>query len=181
MMKITLSEPERQQLEDTFKTTSEGRLRTRCQAILMAHRGRQHHHIAEDLGVTVRTLQRGLRAYQDQRLAGLTLRWRPGRRARIPAALAPEILDWILRGPIGCGLDRANWTDAELATQLSRTHGITVSTSTMRAFCASSGVRPYRPTYHYRKADPLQQAMARRDLQALKKSRDRRTGLAASG
>ena len=64
MIKITLSEQERRQLEDTFKTTAEGRLRIRCQAILMAHRGRRHRHIAEDLGVTVRTLQRGLR-YAD--------------------------------------------------------------------------------------------------------------------
>jgi transposase len=116
MIKISLSEQERRQLEDIFKTTAEGRLRTRCQAILMAHRGRQHRHIAEDLGVTVRTLQRWLRAYQDKRLAGLRLRWRPGQRARIPASLAPEILGWILQGPTSCGLDRANWTYAELAT-----------------------------------------------------------------
>jgi transposase len=169
MMKITLSEQERRQLEDVFKTTSDARRRTRCQAVLMAHRGRRHRHIAEDLGVHVRTLQRWLRAYQDTRLAGLTLRWRPGRRARIPAALAPEILGWILQGPPGCGLERANWTYAELATQLYRTHGITVSASTMRAFCARYGVRPYRPTYRYLKADPAQQATARQDLQALKK------------
>ena len=169
MIKITLSEQERRQLEDTCNTTAEGRLRIRCQAILMAHRGRRHRHIAEDLGVTVRTLQRGLRADQDTRLVGLQLQWRPGRRARIPAALAPEILGWILHGPIGCGLDRANWTYAELATQLYRSHGITVSTSTMRAFCASHGGRPYRPTYHDRKADPVQQATARQELQALKK------------
>jgi transposase len=169
MMKITLSEQERWQLEGVFKTTTDTRLGIRCQAVLMAHRGRQHRHIAEDLGVHVRTLQRWLRAYQDTRLAGLKLRWRPGRTARIPAALAPEILGWILQGPPGCGLDRANWTYAELATQLYRIHGITVSASTMRAFCTSYGVRPYRPTYRYLKADPAQQAMARQDLQALKK------------
>jgi transposase len=142
MIQITLRERERQQLEDLFKTAAEGRLRTRCQAILMAHRGRRHCHIAEDLGVTVRTLQRWLRAYQDKRLAGLKLRWRPGRRARIPAALAPEILGWILQGPAGCGLDRANSTYAELAMQLYRTHGLTVSPCTIRAFCTSYGVRP---------------------------------------
>ena len=107
MIKITLSEQEHRQLEDLVKTT-EGRLRTRCQAVLMAHRGRQHRHIAEDLGVTVRTLPRWLRASQAKRLTGLQPRWRPGRRARIPAALAPEILGWILQGPAGCGLDRAN-------------------------------------------------------------------------
>jgi transposase len=169
MMKITLSEQERQQLEDVFKTTADARLRTRCQAVLMAYRGRQHRHIAEDLGVHVRTLQRWLHAYQGTRLAGLKLRWRPGRRARIPAALAPEILGWILQGPPGCGLDRANWTYAELATQLYRLHGITVSASTMRAFCTSYGVRPYRPTYRSLKGDAAQQAVARQDLQALKK------------
>jgi transposase len=169
MMKITLCEQERQQLEDVFRTTSDARLRTRCQAVLMAYRGRQHRHIAEDLGVNVRTLQRWLRAYQATRLAGLKLRWRPGRRARIPAALAPEILGWILQGPPGCGLNRANWTYAELATQLYRIHGITVSASTMRAFCTSYDVRPYRPTYRYLKGDAAQQAVARQDLQVLKK------------
>ena len=169
MMQITLSEQARRQLESVFKTTPDARLRTRCQAILMAHRGRRHRHIAEDLGVHVRTLQRWLHAYQNTRLAGLKLQWRPGRSARIPAALAPEILGWILQGPPGCGLDRANWTYAELATQLYRRHGITVSASTMRAFCTSYGVRPYRPTYRYLKANPAQQAVARQDLQALKK------------
>jgi transposase len=168
MIKITLSEREYRQLEDLFKAT-EGRLRIRCQAVLMAHRERRHRHMAEDLGVTVRTLQRWLRAYQVERLAGLQLRWRPGRRARIPAALAPEILGWILQGPAGCGLERANWTYAELATQLYRTHGIAVSAGTMQAFCTNHGVRPYRPTYRYLKADPAQQALARQDLQALKK------------
>jgi transposase len=146
----------------------------------MAHRGRRHRHIAEDLGVDVRTLQRWLRAYQNTRLAGLELRWRPGPRARIPAALAPEILGWILQGPSGCGLDRANWTSAELATRLSRSHGITVNASAMRAFCTTYGVRPYRPPDRYLKADPAQQAVARQDLRAQKKGRGRRTGLAES-
>jgi transposase len=146
MMQITLSDQERSQLEEVFQTTADARVRTRCQAILMAHRGRRHRHTAGDLGVAVRTLQRWFRAYQATRLAGLKRRWRPGRTARIQAPLAPEILGWILPGPAGCGLDRAHWTYAELATQLDRTHGIAVSASTMRAFCTNHGVRPYRPT-----------------------------------
>jgi transposase len=168
MMKIALSEHERRQLEGVFQTTSDARLRTRCQAVLMAHRGRRQGHVAEDLGVHVRTRPRWRCASQDTRLAGLKLRWRPGRRARIPAALASEILGWILQGPAGCGLDRANWTDAGLATQLYRIHGIAVSASTLRAFRTSYGVRPYRPTSRSLTAEPAQQAMARQDLQALK-------------
>jgi transposase len=167
MIKITLSAQERRQLEGLVKTPAEGRLRIRCQAVLMAPRGRRPRHLAQDLGLTVRPRPRWLRAYQDKRLVGLKLRWRPGRRARMPAALAPEILGWIRHGPIGGGLERANWTDAELATQRYRTHGMTVSTRTMRSFCASDGVRPSGPTYHDRQADPVPQATARQERQAL--------------
>jgi hypothetical protein len=48
MMKLTLSDVEHHQLETTFKTTADPRLHHRCQAILMAARGRRHSHIAED-------------------------------------------------------------------------------------------------------------------------------------
>jgi len=62
MIRITLNDHDRQQLEHTFTTTADRRLRDRCQAILMADRGRRHHQIAEDLRVTPRTLQRWLNA-----------------------------------------------------------------------------------------------------------------------
>jgi transposase len=68
MMKITLSDQERQPLEEIFTTTLDRRLRVRCQAILMASRGRRHRHIAEDLKISVRTLQRWLHAYQASTL-----------------------------------------------------------------------------------------------------------------
>ena len=171
MIKVTLSAFERGHLEHTFKTTPNRRLRHRCQAMLMAARGRRHHHIADDLGISPRTRQRWLQAYQSHGLDGLTIRWGPGRPPHLPAALAPEILTWIKAGPVGCGLDRANWTYAALVTPLYQTHGLAVSESTMRAFCTRHGVRPYRPTYRYLKGDPEQQAAARHDLAALKKKR----------
>jgi transposase len=181
MIKLSLSDEERQQLADAMKATLDPRLRARCQAILMAHRGRRHGHIAEDLGVSVRTVQRWLNLYHQRGLAGLKIRWAPGRVAKLPEALAVEILAWLKQGPAGCGLDRANWTYQELTTYLYRTKGLTVGESTMRMFCQRHGVRPYRPTYHYLKADPGQQETARQDLQALKKSRSRRARIAESG
>ena len=63
MITFTLSEPERRQLETTFKTTADRRLRERCQAILMADRKRLHAQIAQDVGVSTRTIQRWLNAY----------------------------------------------------------------------------------------------------------------------
>jgi transposase len=171
MITITLTAHDRQQLEHTFKTAADRRLRDRCQAILMADRGRRHHQIADDLRVTPRTLQRWLNAYRLRGLDGLTIRWASGRAPRIPETLVSEIVAWVKHGPAGCGLDRANWTAAELATYLYQTKGLAVSERTMRAWCTKHGIRPYRPTYQYLKGDPDQQAVARQELEAFKKRR----------
>jgi hypothetical protein len=74
-MKITLGDQKRSYLEDVFRTTADARLGIRVQAILMAHRGRRHRHITEDLDVAVRALRRWLRVYQAKRLAWLKLWW----------------------------------------------------------------------------------------------------------
>jgi transposase len=174
MLKPLRREHARRLLEDTCKTTPDRRRRDRCQAILMADRGRPHHHIAADLALRTRTLPRWLKAYHAQGLDGLTIQWAPARPPFIPDTLVPEMLTWVKQGPAGGGLDHTNWTAAERATYLDQTKGLAVSERTMRAFCTQHGVRPYRPAYHYLKGDPVQQEVARQDLEAFKKSRRRR-------
>ena len=85
--------------------------------------------------------------------------------------MADEIRRWVLDGPAGQGLDRANWTHEELADHLRKTHGIETSRSAMHRFCQKIGIRPYRPTYRYLRGDPAKQAKAREDLAELKKGR----------
>src|SRR5215475_2153536 len=82
MIPITLNDYNRQQLEHTFKTTADRRLRDRCQALLMANRGRRPHQIAADVRVTPRPLQRWLNAYRTRGYAGLMIHWAPGRAPR---------------------------------------------------------------------------------------------------
>ena len=171
MMTLRLGEDEQHCLPDTFHTTPDRRWRDRGQAILMAARGRRHRLIAEDRGISVRTLPRWLNPYQAGGLAGLTIPWASGRAPRMPAALAPAMLTWGKHGPAGCGLDRAHWTSAELATHLYRLHGMAVRASTRRSFCPKHGVRPYRPTYRDLKADPVRHTAARQDLQVFTNSR----------
>jgi transposase len=166
MITLTLSVPERQQLEATFKTTTDRRLRERCQAMLMVDRKRRHSQVGQDVGVSPRTIQRWLNADVQGGLEGLTIRWAAGRTPHIPETLAPEILTWSKAGPAGCNLDRANWTYAALATYLYQTKGLAVSETTMRTFCTKHSVRPYRPTSRSRKGDPNQQAVARQELAA---------------
>jgi transposase len=169
MMTIHLNAAESRRREDTFHTTQNRRLRDRCQAILMAARGRRHRQIAEDLGLSVPTRHRWLNAYHAEGLDGPAIQWASGRAPHSPEALASEMLAWVTPGPAGCGLDRANWTYAALTAHLDRLKGIAVSASTMRACGTKHGVRPDRPPDLYLKANLARQSAAQQDLQALKK------------
>lgn len=170
MQRIRLTATEQTHLEQTFKTTEDRRLRDRCQAVLMASRGRKRQTIAQDLGVHRTTVRLWLKQYQAQGMAGLSIHWAPGQPRRIPETWAPTLQAWVHDGPQGCGLDRANWTYEELATHLYRTTGIAVKRTTMRVFCQRHDIRPYRPTYRYLRGNPEQQQRAQVELAALKKS-----------
>ena len=171
MRRIRLTATEQAHLEQIFKTTPDRRLRDRCQAVLMAHRRRKRKMIAQDLGVHPTTVRLWLKQYHERGVAGLQIQWAPGQPGRIPETWAPTIQAGVQAGPQGCGLDRANWTDEELATQLYRTTGIEVKRTAMRVFCQRHDIRPYRPTYRYLRGNPEKQQAAQAELATLKKKR----------
>ena len=70
MRRMRLTAMEQAQLAQIFKTTDDRRLRDRCQAVLMAHRGRKRTSIAQAVGVHRTTVRLGLKHYQEQGLAG---------------------------------------------------------------------------------------------------------------
>ena len=174
MTNLDLSNREIEELEQAFKTTEDRRLRDRAQAILMVSRGRSQPEVAMDLGVHERTVRRWLEAWRQGGVEGLRIHWPKGAPARIAGELAEEVITWVLKGPAGCGLNRANWTSAELAEHLRRTRGVRVAERTMRAFCQRHDIRPYRPTYRFLRGDPAKQEQARADLAVLKKRGGRR-------
>jgi transposase len=168
MVHLDLSLREVTELEELFKTTDDRRLRTRAQALLMTYRGRTQAEIAADLLVDERTVRRWLEVWRQRGLDGLRIRWAPGAAPRIGGALAQEVVDWVRQGPAACGLDRANWTSAELAEHVRRTRGVRVAERTMRSFCQRHGIRPYRPTYRFLRGDAGKQEQARQELSVLK-------------
>ena len=97
------------------------------------------------------------------------IQWASGPRRRIPAELAPTIVAWVKGGPASCGLQRANWTYAELAEYLYTQTGIRVQETAMREFCHRQQIRPYRPTYRYLRGDPARQAATKAELGDTKK------------
>lgn len=83
---------------------------------------------------------------------------------------------WVIDGPAKQGLDRANWTYAELADQLYKTKDIRVGKSALHAFGARYGIHPYhsyRPMYKFLHGDKALQQKAREEIPDLKKVRKR--------
>lgn len=175
MIRIELPPAEAEKLEDLFRSTPDRKLRDRLQIVLMAHRGRPRQEIATDLGVNRVSVTRWLNTWCEHGLEGLRPRKAKGPTPGIPAAMGGEIRRWVIEGPAKQGLDRANWTHAELASHLRKVHGIRTSRSAMHRFCGKVGIRPYRPTYRYLRGDKEKQAQAREDLSGLKKGLSRAT------
>jgi transposase len=171
VIRVRLPADELRALCQTFRDTDDRRLRDRAQIVLLAQRGRPHQDIAADLGVSPRTVQRWLNAYLERGLDGLRPRQAPGAKPKLTADLAPVLQQWVIGGPVKQGLDRANWTYAELADHLHKAKGIRVHKSALQVFCHKHDIRPYRPTYRFLRGDPAKQAAARDELAALKKKR----------
>lgn len=173
MIRIHLPPAEVEALERALRTEDDPRLRSRVQIVLMAHRGRPRGQIACDTATSRSSVQRWLNAYTERGLDALRPR-KPGKpRPKLTPDLAPVLRQWVIEGPQAQGLDRANWTHAELAEHLYRTRGVRVGKSAMQVFCRRHEIRPYRPTYRFLRGDPVKQAVARGELAELKRGRNR--------
>jgi transposase len=173
VIRVTLPDPEVRRLEEVLRTTDDAKLRHRVQIVLMAQRGRRHPDIAADTGTSHRSVTRWLNAYLDRGLDGLRPRKARGATPKLTPDLAPLLRQWVIDGPAKHGLDRANWTYAELADHLLKTRGIRVGKSALQAFGAKHGIRPYRPTYKFLRGDAAEQQKAREEIADLKKGRRR--------
>jgi transposase len=169
LIRIQLPAPEVHRLEQAFRATDDRKFRDRLQIVLLAHKGHRHKDIADDLCINRKGVQRWLNAYLERGLDGLRPRKAPGKAGHIPVEMADEIRSWVIAGPAGCGLDRANWTYEELADHLKKAKGIQTSRSAVQRYCAKIDIRPYRPTYRYLRGDPVKQQKAQEELAGLKK------------
>src|SRR5262249_34203232 len=124
MRRMRLTTAEQEPLEHLGQTTNDRRLRDRCQAVLMASRGRKRQTIAQDLGVHRTTGPLWLQHDHARGVESLQSQGAPGQARRIPATLVPTIQEWGKAGPAGGGRDRAPWTYEELATSVSQTTGM---------------------------------------------------------
>lgn len=135
----------------------------------MSARGTMRKDVAAALDVHPETISVWIARFEARGVEGLKPDYCGGQQPLIPEALAAEIVEWVKQGPQACGIDRANWTFAELADHLFAMRGIRVSETTMRDFCHRHEIRPYRPTYRFLRSDEEKKAVAREELSALKR------------
>ena len=164
MIRIVLTETDARRLEQAFLQATDRKIRDRLRVVRMAHRGRSRQDIAADLGVSTRTVQRWLNAYLRGGITALKLGKARGDPPAIPPRFASVIRRWVIEGPAKQGLDRANWTHAELADHLRKPHGVTASRSAMQRSCRRIGIRLYRPCYRLLRGDPEEQAEAKEEF-----------------
>ena len=162
MIRVTLPPADADRLAGEFDRADDCKYRDRLQIVLMAHRGRAYQDIAADVGVTRRTVTRWINTYVDGGLDALRPQKAKGADGTIPAGLADRVCGRVIDGPAKQGLDRANGTHAELADHLLKTEGIRASRSAMQRFCSKIGIRVYRPTYRFLRADPVKQTASRK-------------------
>ena len=113
MIRIHLPPHELSLLQQTFRTTSDRRLRDRAQIVLMAHKGRKHADIADDLCITPRGVQRWLNAYVERGLDGLQPRHAkgnprtevryPGITAALETLLSDELVSLLTKPAMNSG------------------------------------------------------------------------------
>ncbi|MFO0881563.1 MAG: helix-turn-helix domain-containing protein [Gemmataceae bacterium] len=115
MLCVHFPNTERAVLESVLRATADRKLRDRLQVVLMAARGLRPAEIVQTLQVSTRTVPRRLNPYLERGLDGLRPGKAKGATPKVPASLADEVMGWVTGGPASCGLDRANWTYAELA------------------------------------------------------------------
>jgi transposase len=164
MSRLSLSDAERGALEARVRGAQEWAERERSQAVLMAAQGLGYRDAAAALCCSERSVRRHVARFRRAGLEGMRPGKAPGKRPLIPPELEPVLLAWVEAGPQAVGARCTNWTHRYLAEHLARRHGVRVSRATMGAWCRAHGVRPYRPTYRFVRADVRAREAAAREL-----------------
>jgi transposase len=163
----SLSEEQKNELEELYRKTAIPRVRTRAQMILLsAEKGLNSEEIAEIVRESSVTVLRWLHRYVAEGIQGLMDAPRAGRSSAITEKYRERLLDVVRRRPRSLNLEYSMWTLQRLADFMAEDVGIRVSTETVRRVLANEGIVFSRPQHTISSPDPEYQVKKRR----LKKS-----------
>ncbi|MGQ0604636.1 MAG: helix-turn-helix domain-containing protein [Anaerolineales bacterium] len=158
-----LSDEQQTELESLYRTTKVPRLRTRAQMVLLAAEQRRK---APEIAAIVResevTVQRWLKRYLAEGVAGLHDAPRPGRTTTVTETYRTELLAAVRRRPRSLELPYSLWTLQRLVDYLAEKTGLRVSHETVRQTLKKADIVLSRPQHKISSPDPDYQVKKRR-------------------
>src|SRR5450759_3439711 len=115
--------------------------------VLLASAGQTAPQIAPIVRRSVDTVQRVLRRYRAEGVAGVPQRRHPGRTSPIPVRWDVALLAVVDRDPHTVGVNSANWTTERLAGYLAEQTGYRVGIETVRKRLHRADYVCKRPTW----------------------------------
>jgi len=135
-------------VEGCYERTEEPETRTRCQMVLLAGERRlRPSQIAPLVRRDKATVQRVLRRFVAEGLAGLPRRYAPGPAPTVTLAWLRELERVVALDPHDVAVPSANWTTGLLAAYLAGKTGLAVDQETVRRWLHRLGYVCKRPTW----------------------------------
>jgi transposase len=163
---LSLTTPERDELLRIYRKDPDPELRFRAHIILLLAEGHPWDTIEAMLFCSSRTVDRWLKRFQDQRVAGLTGRKR-GRPFRLGLGWVATLVSWVTtKTPSEFGFLRSRWSCALLALLLREREGVSASRETVRRWL-HRGQLVYRRPRPVLKPDEAERQAKLAELRAL--------------
>jgi transposase len=158
-----LSDAQRNELDQLYRTTKDPRLRTRAQMVLLAgEQGQSVPEIARIVREVETTVLRWLKRYPAEGVEGLKDTPRPGRPVEVTQAYRAELRAAVRRRPRSLELPYSVWTLQRLSDYLAEKTGLRVSTETVRRELKKVDIVLSRPQHKISSPDPDYQVKKRR-------------------
>jgi transposase len=170
---LELRHPEvtRAELFALARATPGARLGLKIAALLLLLEGQRPGWIVEVLGLTRMTLTRWIHGVNSEGVGALTPKPRPGRPARVTAAVQRALAEHLGQPPQAFGLPRVQWDGPTLVVHLRRQFGIQLKVRQAQLWLHQLGYRLKRASYSYLQA---RSSEARAFQRQLKKTPDAR-------
>ena len=119
-------------LETFLKQTKEARVFRRAQAVRDVVKGHRLQTVSDTLHFTYSALRKWVHRFDQEGVAGLTDRPRPGRPPKVTCELAKHLDRLVDQDPLQHGSIHSQWSCQALATVLARQTGVQVSRESVR-------------------------------------------------
>lgn len=162
-IQLKIKPEEIQELASLYEETKDVKLKLRLQAVLLsAEQNMKAGEIAGIVRKAERTVQRWLKSYQQQGIAGLSDAPRSGAPRRISDQYRRRAIELARQRPRSLGLDFSIWFLSSLADQLEAELGERYSTESVRLILKEAEIIFSRPQHQVSSPDPAYEVKKRR-------------------